>query len=155
VPTIIFWFVVAAVLIRVATGVFERRGREETVGLVRWHPSEKAAAEAAGAGQPILYDFTAAWCGPCHRLDEEGWNASSIAEIVNGSFVAVRVVDREREDGRNPGPVEDLERRYSVTAFPTLVVATNEGRMIGKLEGYSGVERLRGFLEASSGRPAR
>ena len=152
-PAVLFWIVGAAVLLRVATAVFDRGAKGDQAGLVRWQSREKAAAAALAQKKPVLYDFTAAWCVPCHRLDEEGWGDSRIAALVNESYVPTRIVDREREDGRNPPPIEDLERRYSVTAFPTLVVAAPDGRTIAKVEGYAGRERLVRFLEESRKSP--
>ena len=149
VPAIVFWIVVAAVLARVATVAFHRGEKVERVGLVNWRSLAEASAAAERAGKPLLYDFTAAWCSPCHRLDDEGWGNSAIAGIVNDSYVPVRIVDREREDGKNSAPVEELERRFSVSALPTLVVASHDGRLLGKSEGYAGPDRLRRFLEES------
>jgi thiol:disulfide interchange protein len=145
-PALLFWIVAAAVLARVGAVVF-RGGRAEQVGLVKWRSLEEAGAAAEREGKPMLYDFTAAWCVPCRRLDEEGWGSSAIAGIVNDSYVPVRVVDREREDGKNTARVEELERRFSVSAFPTLVIASRDGRLLANTEGYAGLDRLRRFLE--------
>ena len=89
---------------------------------------------------------------PCHRLDTEGWGDARVASLVNDSYLPARVVDREREDGKNPAAIEELQRRYSVRAFPTLVVADADGREIAKFEGYGGKEKLVRFLEESRGK---
>jgi thiol:disulfide interchange protein len=156
-PRILFWLVAAALVFRIVTLVAGRGTKDEgAAGLVAWRPREKVAAAARSEGKPVLYDFTAAWCVPCHRLDTEGWGDSRVASLVNGSYLPARVVDREREDGKNPAAIEELQRRYSVRAFPTLVVADADGRLIAKLEGYGGKEGLIRFLEESRGKtPAR
>jgi thioredoxin-related protein len=151
-PPILFWILVAALLFRIVTAVLSREKNEDAVGLVRWRAHGNAAAAARSESKPLLYDFTAAWCPPCRRLDREGWEDSHIASLVNASYVPARVVDREREDGKNPTWIDELQKRYKVTAFPTLVAADADGREIGKLEGYSGKERLVQFLEGSRGK---
>lgn len=154
-PPILLAIVAAAVLLRIVTGLAGRQKAEEGPGLVRWVSQEKAALAARRDARPVLYDFTAAWCMPCHRLDTEGWSDSEIAALVNGSYEPARIVDREREDGRNSGPVEDLQKRYAVAAFPTLVVASPDGLLIAKHEGYAGKERLRRFLEEARRQPPK
>lgn len=149
-PPLLLWLVLAAILFRVITAVMDREKKIEAVGLVRWQQRAEAEAVARSAGKPVLYDFTAAWCGPCHRLDKEGWGDPQIASLVNQSYLPARVVDREREDGKNPPAIDELERRYSVNAFPTLVVAAPDGRLIAKLQGYGGREQLIQFLQESS-----
>ena len=149
-PPLLLWLVLAAILFRVVTAVMDREKKTEGVGLVRWQPQTEAQAVARSAGKPVLYDFTAAWCGPCHELDAEGWGDPQIASFVNQSYLPARIVDREREDGKNPPAIEELEQRYSVNAFPTLVVAAPDGRLIAKLQGYGGREKVFQFLKDSS-----
>ncbi len=138
--TILLWVVTVAC----------NRGRSESgTGLVAWKPHEKVAAAARSEGKPVLYDFTAAWCAPCRLLDAQGWGDPGIASLVNRSYLPARVVDREREDGKNPPAIEELERRYSVDVFPTLVVAAPDGRLIAKLQGFVGRDKLLRFLQES------
>jgi thiol:disulfide interchange protein len=148
--SVLLWVIVAAAVFRVVTAVMNRGDSDAGGGLVSWQPREKAAALSLSARKPILYNFTAAWCGPCHLLDRD-WKDVSVAETVNSSFVPARVIDRQREDGNNPPDVQALQRRYDVTGFPTLVAVAPDGRLIGKHEGYSGREALLKFLKESGG----
>ncbi|MGH9366446.1 MAG: thioredoxin family protein [Thermoanaerobaculia bacterium] len=152
----LFFVLLAALLFRLVTAVTDRgaagagsRAEATPPPLVRWVPLEKAAAASRASGKPVLYDFTAEWCAPCHVLDEEGWGDRQLAALAGEGFVPARVLDRSREEGRNPPLVEELERRYAVEAFPTLIVATADGKETARLEGWAGREGLRKFLEES------
>ena len=145
----LLFVLIAAALFRIVTTAMDK-GRDVTaVGLIRWTAAESAAATARSAGKPILYDFTAEWCGPCKMLDADGWADAKVAALVNDAFVPARVVDRARVEGRNPPWIDDLQRRYGVGAFPTLVVATPDGRQIAVAQGYAGKQKLIDFLEGA------
>jgi len=144
---VLLWILLAVALFRIVTGVMDKGPTEG--GLIRWEPREKARTLSQAAGRPILYDFTAAWCGPCKLLDRD-WNDAAVAEKVNRSFVPARVVDRVREDGHNAPDVAEMVRRFEISGFPTLVAATADGTMIAKLEGYRGRAALLEFLEQAS-----
>ena len=149
---VLLWILLAVALFRIVTGVMDRGQSGEGSGLVRWEPREKARALSQAGGRPVLYDFTAAWCGPCKLLDRD-WNDASVAEKVNAKFVPTRIVDRVREDGRNAPDVAEMVQRFEISGFPTLVAATPDGTMIAKLEGYRGRAALLEFLE-QAGKPA-
>jgi hypothetical protein len=80
-------------------------------------------------------------------LDADGWSDPKIAAMVNDGFVPARVVDRMREEGRNPPWIDELQKRYSVGAFPTLVIAAPDGRQIAVAQGYEGKQKLLAFLD--------
>ena len=143
--TLLLWAAAAVVVFRIATAIFAPP-EEQPEGPVGWQPRERAAALSRASGKPILYDFTAAWCGPC-RLLETDWHDAAIAQTINAGFVPSRIQDRQREDGKNPDDVEELQRRYEIDGFPTLVAAAPDGRLIGKLVGYRGRDALVKFLE--------
>jgi thioredoxin-related protein len=87
-------------------------------------------------------------------LDRDGWADPEVAALVNESFVAARIVDRTREDGKNAPWIDELQQRYRVNAFPTIVVAAPDGREIAIAQGFNGKSRLIDFLQgARSGSP--
>jgi thiol:disulfide interchange protein len=122
---------------------------------VAWVPLAEAARVSAERGRPILYDFTAAWCGPCARLEREVFSDPRQAAFVNERFVPVKVVDRAKEDGENPPPVASLEARLQVRGFPTLVVAGPDGPALNQLTGYRSHRWVVRFLEYAARGKAR
>ena len=60
------------------------------------------------------------------------------AESIRQGYIPVRVLDRQREEGRNPPDVAALQTRYRVQAFPTLVVVRPDGSEATRIEGYAG-----------------
>lgn len=146
-PLLLLAVTAAALVYRLVTGIADRGAGEGGGGIVRWRPMTSAATAASAAAMPVLYDFTAAWCPPCRRLDAEGWNDTTIAARVNFEFVPVRVMDRQREDGKNTAAIDALQRKYKITSFPTLIAADGSGRELARMEGYSGKAALEAFLK--------
>ena len=133
--------VVAAVLLaaRVLLGIFERVERAPRPDLVSWRePGTAAEAEARRDSKPLLYNFSAEWCVPCHTMQDEVFADSRVAGKINALYVPVRVVDRQREEGRNAPAVDTLQRMYRVQSFPTLVVSSPDGARHEMLQGYRG-----------------
>src|SRR5947207_5554042 len=136
--------VVAAALIvaRIISSRYEVRAASD---LVRWVPVERAASLAGATNKPIFYEFSAEWCGPCHVLEDEVFRDAKLAALINEKFIPVKLIDRRRETGHNPRDVARLQSSYSVSAFPTVVVA-RAGRPPVTQVGYRGRAQFEDFL---------
>jgi len=148
-PAALLGLLALAAVFRVAAALWAPPAGRRSA-MIRWVTAGRARDLAGRLGRPVLYDFGADWCVPCRRLDEEVFSETSAAALINESFVPVSVVDRMEEEGRNSPVVEDLQHRFAVDGFPTLVVVRPDGAVAGRLSGFPGRDRVLEFLRASS-----
>lgn len=147
IPLVLVAVVLALVAARVVVSRMDTQKRAGADDLVQWIALEDAERIARDTGRPILYDFTADWCAPCHQLKAEVFRNERLAELINDHFVPVRIVDRMREEGKNAPVVEALQQRYSVQGFPTVIIADADGNPRERMEGFRGAEPFERMME--------
>ncbi len=110
--------------------------------LIPWQPySETALTDAKAAGKPVLVDFSADWCEPCHRLDRLVFSKQKVADAA-ADFVALRV---DMTDEKSP-PAVELATKYAVFGYPTIVFIGRDGQERLRLRLF-GVELADDFIK--------
>jgi protein disulfide-isomerase len=117
--------------------------------LVKWRPIAAGEAEAKKTGKPVLYFFTAAWCGPCHLLEEQVFSRKDVADQISKDFVPIVVRDRMRETGTNSTEMLALADRYGLRGFPTLIVSRPGFDKGITMEGWDGPAAAIEFLKVA------
>lgn len=89
-------------------------------------------------GKPVLMDFYAEWCGPCHQQ-------SPIIDKLKqkmGDKVEIRKIDV----GIDSEQTRQYAARYDIQFVPTLVIE-KDGALIRKLVGVQNLETLESILK--------
>lgn len=95
--------------------------------------SPEAVAASVAAGRPVMMDFSADWCVPCHELE---LNTFSDPAVVSEA----RRFDRYKVDlTKYDAPESEASRKqYGITGVPTVVFLGPDGREIAdaRVEGF-------------------
>src|SRR5438876_1326041 len=92
-----------------------------------FHSSLKVASEAAAADQSlVLLVFSAEWCVPCKAMKK---NTFAAKEFLDGGG-ALRVTDVDIDAN------EKMASSFTVSAVPTLVLLTADGKIVSRQSGY-------------------
>jgi putative thioredoxin len=89
----------------------------------------------ASHGQPILVDFWADWCGPCHALSPH------LERVIGDYGGAIRLAKVEVDEGDNM----KLAGHYRLRGFPTVILFQN-GQERGRFSGSRSSHQVRDWL---------
>lgn len=87
------------------------------------------------AKKTLLLQFYANWSDPCKKMESSSLSNAQVKEMVSQNFIPVRVTDKMKECGRNSRLVSELQKRYRIFAFPTLLVVGPDGEPVSTLVG--------------------
>jgi thioredoxin-related protein len=123
---------------------------------------DEAVKLAKAENKDLFVDFTGSdWCGWCIRLNEEVFAHEEFLEGVKDRFVLV-ALDYPRSDEAkakvpNPERNSELQQKYGIQGFPTILLMNSDGLVYGQTGYREGgpvkyVEHLNGLV--ASGRAA-
>lgn len=118
---------VAACLVAIATP-----SRAETLWIQNF---ETASERAKAENRHLLLNFSGSdWCGYCKRLDEEVFNRTEFKSFARSNLVCV-LVDfpvKKTQRTRTREQNEALQKKYDVSAFPTIILLSPKGKFLGQ-----------------------
>jgi thioredoxin 1 len=94
------------------------------------------ASEVLASDLPVLVDFWAEWCGPCHRI------APVLEELANEYEGRIRIVKLDADS--NPETI----RKYSILSMPTLTVFEH-GAVVSQVIGAQPKAKLRALIDSA------
>ena len=103
-------------------------------------PDEQSFDSAiARSTLPVVVDFWAPWCGPCHMVAPE---LEKVARAAAGRWLVVKV---------NTDAVPERGDRFGIRSIPTMAVFTG-GRVAGRTSGARPAAEIEAFVRSSLGR---
>ncbi len=90
---------------------------------------DDAVELAKSENKGVFLDFYTVWCGGCKSFDRFVFSDSLVQKYLLNNFIFLSV-DAEKGHGLN------LREKFEIYAYPTLIVADNEGIEIGRMIGY-------------------
>ena len=88
---------------------------------------------ATGAGETVLYDFQATWCGPCKMM-------TPVVQQLSAEGYPVRKIDVDQNSA--------LAQQFGVTNIPCFVLVV-DGKERGRIIGATSYQRLSGLLSSA------
>jgi thioredoxin-like negative regulator of GroEL len=106
---------------------------------VKWrHDYNSARREAEQKSLPLVVDIGTENCYWCNKLEAITFHDPGVAEIMNTRFIPLKINAQQ-----NPALTDALR----IQAYPTVVLAASDGKILATLEGYMDAFRFHEQLQ--------
>jgi tetratricopeptide (TPR) repeat protein len=90
---------------------------------VHWMPARDLdAAIRKDRSKPVLLFFTSPDLSGCVHMRREFFEDPEVAAWINERFIAVVLVNRQWDDGKTSHEATELQRRFKIKDYPTVIV---------------------------------
>ncbi len=108
----------------------------------QWYTYEEGILASTTMEKPVFIEFYADWCPPCIAMEEGTYPDPRVISELEG-FVAVKVDTQKRID---------IESKYGIAYYPTIVFLDPEGKEVSRHVGYLGPEEMVEVIKQSRGK---
>lgn len=108
----------------------------------KWYKYEAGMEEASSTGKPLILEFYADWCSPCIAMEEGTFPDPRVVSEMK-DFIAIKVDTQVRID---------IESKYHIAYYPTIVFLNAKGDEISRHVGYLGPEDMVKTIKESRGK---
>ncbi len=114
---------------------------------------DAARTRAAAEGKSVLVDFTGSdWCGYCIQLKKNVFDTPEFEAFAKDNFLFVEIdvprdVKRVGQELFNKN--QQLCQQYKISGFPTIMIMSPEGYIIGGFVGGADMNRAKDCLNAA------
>lgn len=146
IPTGLVTVMVIALTLRIGVKTWDKNHPPSTRSGIVWHDLDYLEKLDRSSKKLLLIDFTADWCRPCKVMEKTTFLNRTVTEMATKDFEAIKVVDRQVEEKKNPQNIDDLQNKYSLYGFPTVVVALPDKSLVDKQSGVKTPKEFQKFL---------
>lgn len=130
------WTVLAVAAGTLVLTAAAARGADKDIA---WRADYDAARkEAVEKGRPLFLSFHTEDCFHCRRLESGPFRDPAVVALVNDRFIPLRV-----DGNKSPRLAEALR----IQAYPTMIIAASDGKILAFLEGYQDARPLHDHLQ--------
>ncbi|HEX3657871.1 MAG TPA: thioredoxin family protein [Pirellulales bacterium] len=112
-----------------------------------WQPDVEAAKRlAAQTNRLVLIHFSATWCQPCARLEDNVFRKPGFSAAMERQYVGVKL---NFDDNRK------LVAQYGIQAIPADVIITPQGQVVQKVQSPPTIENYVGVMQQVAARASK